>query len=81
MTTKLTQKGQIVIPVELRRKYDLGAGAEVELADIGGEIVIIPIVIKNPIDEAVGIIKGSKSTRDIMKAIRDEEARFEKKKR
>ncbi len=81
MTTKLSPKGQIVIPVELRTKYNIKAGDTVELMDIGGEIVIIPLVIKNPIDQARGILKGGKSTRQLLAAIRKEERMFERKKR
>ncbi|MFH1826682.1 MAG: AbrB/MazE/SpoVT family DNA-binding domain-containing protein [bacterium] len=81
MTTKLSEKGQIVIPVELRRKYNIEPGSKVELMDIGGEIVIIPITVKNPIDEARGFLKGGKSTRELMRAVRQEERRFERKKK
>jgi AbrB family looped-hinge helix DNA binding protein len=81
MTTKVSEKGQIIIPVELRRKYEIAAGTELELMDIGGEIVIIPLTIKNPIDEAKGFLKGGKSTRELLKTAREEELRHEKKKR
>lgn len=81
MTTKLSEKGQIVIPVELRRKYNIEPGSNVELMDIGGEIVIIPISIKTPIDEAKGFLKGGRSTKELLKAIRKEEKDFEQKKR
>lgn len=78
MTTKLSQKGQIVIPIELRERYGLKTGDQVELMDIGGEIVIIPLPIKNPIDEAKGIIKGGRSTQELLRAIRKEEKKLEK---
>ena len=81
MTTKLSEKGQIVIPVELRRKYNIEPGTKVELMDIGGEIVIIPLTIKNPIDEAKGFLKGGKSTKELLKAVRKEERELEKKKK
>jgi len=80
MTTKLSEKGQIVIPIELRRKYNIGPGTKVELMDIGGEIVIIPLTVKSPIEQAKGFLKGGKSTRELMKAVRREERRLEKKK-
>ena len=80
MTTKISEKGQIVIPVELRRKYNIKPGTYLELMDIGGEIVIIPIMIKNPIDGARGILKGGKTTRELLAAARREEIRFERKK-
>ncbi|MBU1026566.1 MAG: AbrB/MazE/SpoVT family DNA-binding domain-containing protein, partial [Candidatus Margulisbacteria bacterium] len=77
MTTKLSEKGQIVIPIELRRKYNIGPGTKVELMDIGGEIVIIPLTVKSPIEQAKGFLKGGKSTRELMKAVRREERRLE----
>jgi len=80
MTTKMSQKGQIVIPAEIRKRYEIEPGDKLELVDIGGEIVIVPISIKNPIDEARGFLKGGKSTRELLKMARTEEKRFEKKK-
>ncbi|MFH1542340.1 MAG: AbrB/MazE/SpoVT family DNA-binding domain-containing protein [bacterium] len=80
MTTTLSKKGQIVIPIELRERYNIEPGSRVELMDIGGEIVIIPITIKNPIDEARGILKGGKSTKELLKSIRKEERRLERQK-
>ncbi len=80
MTTKMSQKGQIVIPAEIRKRYEIEPGDKLELVDIGGEIVIVPISIKNPIDEARGFLKGGKSTKELLKMARAEEKRFEKKK-
>ncbi|OGB90642.1 hypothetical protein A2625_04370 [candidate division WOR-1 bacterium RIFCSPHIGHO2_01_FULL_53_15] len=81
MTTKLSQKGQIVIPIELRERYNMGPGTKLELMDIGGEIVIFPITVKSPIDEAKGFLRGGRSTRELMKAVRGEEKRFERAKK
>ena len=81
MVTKMSGKGQIVIPVELRRKYNINPGTEIKLMDIGGEIVIIPIILKNPIDEASGLLKGGKTTRELLSAARSEEKRLEKNKK
>ena len=81
MTTKLSHKGQIVIPVELRERYNLEPGTNVELMDIGGEIVIIPMIIKNPIDEAKGFLKAGRSTRELLRTIRKEERKYERAKK
>jgi len=81
MTTKMTTKGQIVVPVELRRKYKLTANTVLELMDIGGEIVIIPLTVTNAIDRAKGFLRGGKSTRELLKAARTEEAKYERRKR
>jgi antitoxin PrlF len=37
----LTQKGQIVIPAEIRLKYELTPGTQVEFVDEGGTIRLI----------------------------------------
>jgi AbrB family looped-hinge helix DNA binding protein len=81
MTTKLSTKGQIVIPVEFRERYNLEPGSKVELMDIGGEIVIIPLILKNPIEEARGFLKGGRSTKELLKAIRKEERKIERTKK
>lgn len=81
MVTTLSSKGQIVIPVDLRKRYKMEPGTRVDLMDIGGEIVLIPLWAKSPIDEARGLIRGGKTTRQIMKEIRKEEQEIEKRKR
>jgi AbrB family looped-hinge helix DNA binding protein len=37
----LTKKGQIVIPAEIRAKYDLTAGTQVEFVDDAGSIRLV----------------------------------------
>lgn len=48
-------KGQIVIPAELRRKYGIEAGTELQIMEYGGVIYLIPPV-KDPIQAACGIL-------------------------
>lgn len=81
MTTKMSEKGQIVIPVELRKRYSINPGDQIELMDIGGEIVVIPLAVKNPVDEAQGILKGGRTTRELLKQARAEELKFENRKK
>ena len=50
----------MVIPVELRKKYGLTAGAQVQVVDYGGVLALVPL-LENPISEAVGMLKGSSS--------------------
>ena len=40
ITMKITTKGQVTIPQEIRRKYRLDAHAEVDFIDEGGKIVV-----------------------------------------
>ena len=81
MVTKLSTKGQIVLPVELRRKYNLAPGSKVDLFDMGGEIVVVPLNIDDPISAIQGILRGGKSTQEIMSRVRKEEDKIEKQKK
>lgn len=53
-------KGQIVIPAELRRKYGIEAGTELQIMEYGGIIYLIPPV-KDPIQAACGILPSKPS--------------------
>jgi AbrB family looped-hinge helix DNA binding protein len=52
----LTSKGQLVIPVELRRKYKIKAGTRIQLLeDQFGRIVLQPLT-EDYIDKVMGIL-------------------------
>lgn len=59
-TLTVSTKGWVVIPVELRKKYGLTPGAQVQVVDYGGVLALVPLP-ENPIREAVGMLKGSSS--------------------
>jgi AbrB family looped-hinge helix DNA binding protein len=66
MTThSISNKGWIVIPAELRKKYDLKPGSQVRIVDYGGVLAIIP-AMANPIQQAAGMIKTEKTLTDIL---------------
>lgn len=58
MEMRISVKGQIVIPVELRRKYGLEPGTAVRIVDTERGILLKPITGKT-ISEARGLYKGS----------------------
>lgn len=58
METHATAKGQIVIPVELRRKYGITQGTKIVVIDNGDEIVLRPVTRKR-IARLRGVLKGS----------------------
>lgn len=37
---RVTDKGQVTIPKELRDRFGIGAGSEVEFVDLDGELVV-----------------------------------------
>jgi AbrB family looped-hinge helix DNA binding protein len=58
METYATIKGQIVIPVELRRKYGITEGTKIIIVDNGDEIILRPITHEH-IAKLRGSLKGS----------------------
>jgi AbrB family looped-hinge helix DNA binding protein len=54
----ITPKGQITIPVHLRRKYNLQPGTQAEVIEERGEVKIKPV---KSWDDMFGIFKSNKS--------------------
>ena len=53
---KATVKGQILIPVSLRRKYKIERGTPLRVYDKRNRIILEP-VIRDPVEEGRGILK------------------------
>lgn len=61
MTNKtVSSKGWVVIPADLRKKYDLRPGKRVKIIDYGGVLAILPLM-EDPIEEAAGILEAESS--------------------
>ena len=73
MPVKVSTKGQVVLPAEIRKKYDIGAGKEVEVLDFGGEIVIVPV----PETRGRGLVKFKRKLDEILTEYKEEEKRKE----
>jgi len=77
MPLTISSKGWVVIPAELRKKYNLVPGTEVVIVDYGGVLSIVP-ALKNPIKQGRGLLKGLPSlTQDLLKARTKERSREE----
>ncbi len=75
MPVTVSEKGWVVIPADLRRKYNLHSGAEVSVVDYGGVLALVPTMPK-PIRQAVGMLRGRTSlTRALVREHRRERAR------
>jgi AbrB family looped-hinge helix DNA binding protein len=70
-TVTISSKGWIVIPAEYRKKYDMKSGDRVRLVDHGGVLTIVP-VLKAPVKQARGMMKGKTS---LTKALLEERGR------
>lgn len=60
MPVTVSEKGWVVIPVDLRRKYKLEPGAEVNVVDYGGVLALVPTMAR-PTRQAAGMLKGRRS--------------------
>jgi AbrB family looped-hinge helix DNA binding protein len=69
---KVSQKGQIVIPSPLRKKYGIHPQSEVLITEMNGKIVIIPM-LKDPVKEARGLLKDGRSLTKALLAERRKE--------
>ena len=77
MNLTISKKGWVVIPAELRKKYNLTPGTEVVIVDYGGVLSILP-ASKNPIEEGRGLLKDLPSlTEDLLKERAQERTREE----
>jgi AbrB family looped-hinge helix DNA binding protein len=79
-TAKISSKGWLVIPAELRKKYGLESGQYVKVVDYGGVLGLVPQG-KDPIEEGMGILKGKPSLTQALLDSRAQERVREKKKR
>ncbi len=75
MDSVMTKKGQVVIPVALRRKYGMDTGTRVVWIDTGSVIKLVPIP-KEPLTALRGCSEGEDLTMRLLRA-REEERRLE----
>lgn len=54
---KISSKGWVVIPAELRAKYRLEPGDEIRVVDYGGVLSLVP-ESEDPVEHAAGMLRG-----------------------
>ena len=75
---KISQKGWVVIPAELRRRYGWKPGDRLRVVDYGGIVSLQP-VLENPEEEGWGSSKGpGRSLLKTLKDAKEEERRLER---
>ena len=65
MKTRVTAKGQIVIPAILRRKYGIREGTRIVITDNGDSIVLKPIT-EEYLKKLQGSLKGTRALKTLM---------------
>ncbi len=77
MNVRLSQKGWVVIPAALRKKYNLKPGVEVQVVDYGGVLSLVPLH-RDPIRAGAGLLRGADSlAQGVVEEHRQERARDE----
>jgi len=77
MSLKISSKGWVVIPAELRKKYRLEPGDEVNIVDDGGVLSIVP-VLGDAVKEAAGMLRDGESLSEALLKERQAERKREK---
>jgi AbrB family looped-hinge helix DNA binding protein len=62
-TAKVSTKGQVVIPAELRKRHHLKPGGKVQIFEYG-ELICIAPVVKDAVGAAYGALPTSPSLAD-----------------
>jgi AbrB family looped-hinge helix DNA binding protein len=76
---KVSKKGWVVIPHDIRERYGIRPGDKVHIIDYGGQIALVP-ALKDPIHELRGMFKGGPSlTEALLEERRREREREEEK--
>lgn len=61
---RVSERGQIALPVELRRRWGIADGGTVEVADLGSAVVVAPAGrggLRSMLSEALGDAGGYQS--------------------
>lgn len=72
--TKLSSRGQIVIPKEIRDKLGLSPGQKLEVYDEGNKIVLIAVP-EDPVDSLNGMFETERSVDELREASKEEDER------
>jgi bifunctional DNA-binding transcriptional regulator/antitoxin component of YhaV-PrlF toxin-antitoxin module len=62
---RISQKGWIVIPADLRRKHGFVPGTEIDFVDYGGVLSLVAVP-EDAVEAACGILAGSDSLVDVL---------------
>ena len=54
--SKVTVKGQVLIPGDIRKRYHIEPGSEVQFLEYGNVICIMPVV-EEPVEAAYGFLR------------------------
>ena len=74
--SKATIKGQVIIPVELRKKFNIKKGTRISIEEGQGQVILLRPLPDDPIEASRGMLKGKTSlTKALLKDRREEAKR------
>ncbi len=73
--SKATIKGQVIIPAQLRKKFNIKKGTRVAIMEGEGRVILIKPLPDDPIEASRGMLKGKKSLTKALLKDRQEEAK------
>lgn len=72
MVTRLSSKGQLVIPKEIRQELDLRAGTEFEIEVVEGRIVLKPLVDMDEVRQIIAEMRRLVGDEDVLEDLEAE---------
>ncbi len=70
MTSRVSEKGQVTIPKELRSRFGIRPGEEVAFQEEDGRIVLEKAPQRGRFDQFYGILKTDQTTDELMDELR-----------
>lgn len=61
-TAKITSKGQITLPLEVRKRLGIGPGDEIEFQEENGRYVLLKKVTSSPFDSYLGFLQDKRGS-------------------
>lgn len=72
MKSTVSERGQVTIPIELRRRLGIGPGQVLDFFEDGGRLVARKASARSPLEAVYGILKTGRSTDELISEIRGE---------
>lgn len=69
---RVTQKGQVTIPKDVRESLGIKPGSSVKFKVVEGKCVVEKEIKENKLEKWVGYLKSKKRTDELMKELRGE---------
>lgn len=70
MRTRVSERGQITIPKQVRERLGLRPGQVLEVREDEGRVVLTKVHPRSPVDEVYGVLDLGRPTDEILRELR-----------